>query len=99
METVRLGMVGLGNMGTGHIRYIKEGKVANAVLAAVCDELPEKREWAKKEYGDRVAVFKSAEEMFASGSVDAVIIATPHYNHPEAAIQAFEHGLHVLIEK
>jgi len=37
--------------------------------------------------------------MFASGSVDAVLIATPHYDHPPLAIKAFEKGLHVLVEK
>ncbi len=34
-----------------------------------------------------------------SGSVDGVIIATPHYAHPPLAVQAFEAGLHVLVEK
>jgi predicted dehydrogenase len=37
--------------------------------------------------------------MMSSGTVDAVIVATPHYDHPEQAIQAFRHGLHVMIEK
>ena len=35
----------------------------------------------------------------ASGTVDAVIVATPHYLHPPLAIQAMNSGLHVLIEK
>jgi predicted dehydrogenase len=34
-----------------------------------------------------------------SGAVDAVIVATAHYDHPILAIKAFEKGLHVMIEK
>jgi predicted dehydrogenase len=44
-------------------------------------------------------LFESAEAMFKSGSVDAVLIATPHFSHPSIGIQAFENGLHVLCEK
>ena len=31
--------------------------------------------------------------------VDAIIIATPHFQHPEIALAAFERGMHVLSEK
>jgi predicted dehydrogenase len=99
MDTVRLGIVGLGNMGSGHTNYLMEGKVKGARLTAVCDVVPGKKEWAMEKLGDNVAFFNSAEEMFASGLIDAVIVATPHYDHPSCAIQAFKHGLHVLIEK
>ena len=37
--------------------------------------------------------------MFASGLIDAVLIATPHYLHPTIAIDGFSSGLHVLTEK
>jgi predicted dehydrogenase len=99
MELVRLGIVGLGNMGSGHTNYLMEGKVKGVRLTAVCDVVPSKKEWAKEKLGDNVAFFNTAEEMFASGLIDAVIVATPHYDHPFCAIQAFKHGLHVLIEK
>ena len=37
--------------------------------------------------------------MLDSGLVDAVLIATPHYDHPPLAIKALEKGIHTLIEK
>ena len=46
-----------------------------------------------------VRVFDDAQTMFDSGLLDAVIIATPHYDHPSLAIKAFEAGLNVITEK
>ena len=37
--------------------------------------------------------------MLDSGLIDAVLIATPHFSHPDIAVAAFERGLHVLTEK
>jgi predicted dehydrogenase len=37
--------------------------------------------------------------MIASGRVDAVVIATPHWSHPEMATDALKRGLHVLTDK
>lgn len=99
MSGVRLGIVGMGNMGAGHARYILNGEVKGVTLAAVCDPSTDKLDEWKRRLGDEVAAYEHAEEMFASGKVDAVLIATPHYDHPALAIRAFERGLHVLIEK
>ena len=57
-----------------------------------------KREAAKKLY-PHIPVFATPEEMYESGLCEAVVIATPHYFHPEMAIQAFGYGMHVMIEK
>ena len=43
--------------------------------------------------------FDRHEDLFTSGDVDAVLVVTPHYSHPDITIAAFEHGLHVLCEK
>jgi predicted dehydrogenase len=99
MKQVRLGIVGMGNMGFGHAQYLMAGQVKGAVLTAVSDLFPDKRERVADLYGDAIALFDTPESLFASGLVDAVIIATPHYDHPAVAISAFEHGLHVLVEK
>ena len=37
--------------------------------------------------------------MLRSGQVDAILICTPHAQHPEMTRQALEAGLHVLVEK
>ena len=98
MEEVRLGIIGFGNMGTGHAKSVTEGKVPHMTLGAICDIAPARREMAQKLYPE-VPVFENAEDLYKSGAVDAVIIATPHYDHPPLAIKAFEAGLHVITEK
>ncbi|MEE1014297.1 MAG: Gfo/Idh/MocA family oxidoreductase [Clostridia bacterium] len=98
MEKVRFGIVGLGNMGTGHAHNVFDGKVPKLELTAICDIAEGRRAYAKEQFPD-VTIFEDAEEMFKSGLVDAVIIATPHYDHPGLAIKALEAGLNVITEK
>ncbi len=98
MQVVRLGVIGLGNMGKGHIEYMLNGGVKGAIVSAVSDNDPVRLQWAKERL-EHAALFTSPFEMMDSGQVDAVLIATPHYSHPELAIAAFERNLHVLCEK
>ena len=98
MSKVRLGVIGFGNMGTEHVKNITEGKVKDMVVGAICDISPTRREAVKAQYPD-IPVFENATDMFKSGLIDAVVIATYHYFHPTLAIEAFEHGLHVITEK
>ncbi|HEY0866896.1 MAG TPA: Gfo/Idh/MocA family oxidoreductase [Fimbriimonas sp.] len=90
-NAVRLGIVGLGNMGSDHVRSIPHLK--RVELTAVCDIVPEKL--------DRYDAkgFTDSAEMIRSGLVDAVLIATPHYFHTTIGIDALDNGLHVLTEK
>ncbi|KQO15331.1 Gfo/Idh/MocA family protein [Paenibacillus sp. Leaf72] len=99
MDKVRIGILGLGNMGTGHARYLIEGRVEGAVLAAVSDVRSERLELAAQEWGTELKLYSTAEELFYSGEVDGVLICTPHYDHPQQAAAALKAGLHVLIEK
>lgn len=99
MEQVRLGIIGIGGMGSNHARSIVEGKVPEMKLTAVADIKEARRQWAVKELPLDVAVYGEGRELIDSGSCDAVLIATPHYQHPELAIYSLERGLHVLTEK
>ncbi len=99
MSEIRIGIIGIGNMGRSHAKNLYEGKVPNGKLAAICDRNPEQLKWGRKNLGEDILLFESAKELFDSKSIDAVFIATPHYDHPILAIEAFERGLHVLIEK
>jgi predicted dehydrogenase len=92
--SVRLGVIGLGNMGCVHARSVRDGRVEGCELAAVCDMVAP----AAGEYGD-AAVFGDFREMVASGLVDAVVIATPHFSHVEIGREALRAGMHVLVEK
>ena len=100
MGKVRFGIIGMGNMGKSHTRNFLAGKMPEAELAAVCDNNPDKLAEACALLGDApVRRFADAGEMMASGCLDAVLIAVPHYLHPPMAIEAFAHGLHVMTEK
>jgi len=99
MEKVRFGIVGCGNMGTGHSKHFREGTVKNGVLTAVCDINPKKLTGFKDRFGDSIAYFDTAEEMFKSGLCDCVIICTPHYSHTDLAISAMDHDLNCIVEK
>ncbi len=98
MGNVRLGVVGFGKMGSGHSRYVASGLVPGMELGAICDTNEEGRKHAKELYPD-VPVYENATQLYESGLCDAVIIASPHYDHPALSIEAFAHGLHVLTEK
>ncbi|WP_100405367.1 Gfo/Idh/MocA family protein [Bacillus solitudinis] len=99
MEEVRIGIIGVGTMGTAHAKYLSQNEVKGARLTAVIDQNEEKANWVKENLNDDVAVFYDYDTFFGSGLVDAVLIATPHYAHASLAIKAFECGLHVLCEK
>jgi predicted dehydrogenase len=91
---VRLGIVGIGNMGNGHAQNILQGKIPRMELAAVCDTDPEKLKRCPKTPG-----FATHQEMLKSGLIDAVMVATPHYDHTTIGIDAIAAGVHTLIEK
>lgn len=99
MDKVRFGVVGVGNMGSSHARSLAKGLVKNGVLTAVCDINPDKIEALKGDIDPSVAKFSDARQMFDSGLVDCVIIAVPHYLHPELSIAALNAGLNVVCEK
>lgn len=99
MNMVRIGVIGVGNMGSSHCRQIAEGKIPMMELTAIADIRQSRRDWAKENLPETVKIYESAECLLESGDVDAVLIATPHYVHPEIAIKAMKREIHVLCEK
>ena len=98
MKEIRVGIVGIGNMGSGHLKNIYEGQVPHMKVTSVCDISEARRNFVAETYSD-VEIFDNPEKMYQSGLIDLVIIAVPHYGHPELAIKAFEYGLNVVVEK
>ena len=94
MSKVRLGIIGMGNIGKHHAEYLRAGKVNRCELVAVCSTSPNKLEKYLP-----LKVYGNGEELIRSGCVDAVLIATPHYQHTTLGICAIENGLHVMVEK
>ncbi len=97
-KTLKIGIIGIGNIGSAHASSIYSGKVPEMTLAALCDNDEKRANELRMHYPD-VPVFENAEEMMKSGLCEAVIVSTPHYFHPPIAIKAFSYGLHVLTEK
>ena len=96
MDKVRIGIIGMGNMGRFHANDLLDGKVPRGELAAVGSTSPHKLE----EYKEKgIQIFGSGEEMIASGAIDALLIATPHYQHTSLGVAALEAGLHIMVEK
>lgn len=96
MERVRFGVAGVGGMGAGHCEYLSH-RVPEATLNAVYDVNAERAAQMGEQY--QVPAYHDLSEFLQSGLFDAVVIATPHYFHPEIAIESFRRGLHVLTEK
>jgi predicted dehydrogenase len=94
MNNVRIGIAGMGNMGKFHADYLLQGKVNRCELTAVSSTSP-----ARLEPYRQLKTFESTEKMINSGAIDAILIATPHYQHTTLGIAALQRGLHVLVEK
>ena len=98
MEKVRLGIIGVGNIGSAHVRNVLDGKCPEIEIVAFADRRESRREWGKSVMPD-AAVFQEGADLIQSSLCDAVLVSTPHYQHPVLAKMAMEHGLHVMVEK
>ena len=96
MNQVRLGIIGMGNIGRHHAAYLLEGKIRRCQLVAVCSTSPHKLEPYKAQ---GLKILGGGDELIRSREVDAVLIATPHYQHTSLGIAALEAGLHLMVEK
>ena len=94
MSPLRIGVVGLAGVGQGHLY---SAAAAGGVLAAVCDVDAAALEAASTAH--HVPAFTTTEELYASGTCDAVVIATPPFLHGVQVRAALDAGLHVYCEK
>ena len=87
-------------MGSSHAKKFLKGEVENGVLTAICDLKPEKmKKVLDLEGGASLKTYTDYKEMLASGEIDAVIVAVPHYSHPQLTIDALNAGIHAICEK
>jgi len=94
-DKVKIAVIGVGGMGGSHLNSMKD--LDNCELVAVCDIDKKIADKKGKDYD--VKVFYTHEDLLKSKIADAVIIATPHYDHTTIAIAAMDAGVHVLTEK
>jgi len=100
-DSLRIGILGIGNIGMNHARYLLSDQTPGAKLAAICDLNAEMLDRARKTLSaeEDISFYDNADTLLQDGALDGVIIATPHYFHPELAIKALKNNLHVLCEK
>lgn len=94
---LRVGMIGAGIMGGGNARVLDA--LAQSEVTAVASGHRESAEKLAGELGARPAVFDDYHQLIASGTVDAVVVATPDHLHADVVVEAAAAGLHVLVEK
>ena len=92
---IRLGIIGLGNMGSSHCRLLES--INNIQLAAVCDIDPLRLEKITSRYG--CPGYASSSALLQARDCDAILVATPHYDHTTIGIAALKAGYHLLVEK
>ncbi len=88
MNSLKLGIVGLGNMGTQHYQSITQQFVKRVEVTAVCDLDPNRLSKLSPE----IPRFSDSLEMIESGLIEALVIATPHYDHSTIGEAALKNG-------
>jgi predicted dehydrogenase len=98
-SAVTVGLIGCGGRGTFDAGLVAK-HVGAARLVALADLFPEKIERTRKSAGVPDAKgYSSGQELLEKSGVDAVIIATPVFLHPEHFEAAARAGKHIYIEK
>ncbi|KAF1299615.1 hypothetical protein BAU15_02940 [Enterococcus sp. JM4C] len=92
---LHFGIIGCGGIARTHALGLVT--VANVELKACCDTDEKKGEAFSREFNCQF--YRSYQEMLQDSSIDAVIIATPHYLHAKMSIAALTNKKHVLCEK
>ncbi len=95
MESIRTALVGCGKVGAIHAAVL--AGLPESCFVAACDADGARAESLAGRFG--VRAFDNLDALLADSGAEAVVIATPHPLHAEAAIRAAEAGRHVLVEK
>jgi len=88
-------VIGVGVMGSQHIRDVND--LEKTKLAAICDMNNAKADEFAAKYD--VKAYYDYKDLLEHDGLDGIVIATPHYDHTPIAIEAFQRGIHVLVEK
>jgi predicted dehydrogenase len=96
-DRVRLGHIGVGGMGSGHLGQIV--RRPDAVAVAVCDIDQDRRYNAQRMAGEKAAAHHDFRELLDRQDIDAVVVASPDHWHPLHTVHACEAGKDVYVEK
>lgn len=99
-NNIRIAIIGVGSMGKKYATLLNSGKIKGLTLTAVCCRSESNKQWVKDNLDNQVSIYESTDLLFEhTNEFDAVLIVTPHKEHPSLVIKAFEHGLHVFCDK
>ena len=93
---------GVGIRGAGQVAYEHARAIAknpHLYLAAVCSRSEESAKKLAAQFDPQVKIYRQYEELLADAHVAIVSICMPNYLHAVEAIQAFEAGKHLILEK
>lgn len=93
-KNLRLGVIGLGNIGTQHIGQISSGAVERVTITAVAS-----RQHSPLATDIGARHFTDYRQLVDSGECDAVLVATPTMSHRDIGEYVLQAGLHLLMEK
>jgi len=96
-DTIRWGIVGTGMMAIEHIANLK--LTPGSVVTALVDPEPQSIARAEAAVGGEARVFDSPAALAASGTVDAVLVASPNFTHHAVLQPLLDARLHILCEK
>lgn len=95
LDKVNVGIIGVGYMGSNHLRVYSELK--NCEVVGVVDPDPKALENAKRKF--KINAYTNVHDFLKNERVDAVSIVVPTPLHFEIAKFFIERGVHVLVEK
>lgn len=82
-EKIRVGLIGLGDMGMGHLEALK--LFPNVEIVGLCDL--------------NVPFFTHYEDLLACKNLDAVFVSVPNYLHAKIGLAVLKSGRHLFLEK
>lgn len=97
---LRFAVVGLGHIAQAAVLPAFRHARSHVELAALVSSSRAKLRTLGRRYGVKLlSRYEDADDLFASGGIDAVYVATPNTEHTDWVLRAAEAGLHVLCEK
>ena len=96
---IRVGIAGIGYIAEEYIKLFTQGKIHSARITALSSRNEAHMQAVNSSYQLNAFLFTDYDAMLQSGTVDMVMICTPHFYHPRMAVRAIQAGIHTMIEK
>jgi len=100
-DDLRLGVIGVGGQGGGHMNYFS--KIPGVRLVAICDadrnQLDRRAAAFEKDTGVKLLTYTDMRELLDNKDIDVVTSATPNHWHALTTVWACQAGKDIYIEK